>query len=217
MHKVVIMSSNNYAWYVQLIHEKFPDALALMIPPGGWDWVNPPLAYALDNGAWPAYKNGRHWDEGKFLKLVDRATRCPIPPKFLIVPDVVGNCAATLESWHCWYPKLKSLGWPLAFAVQDGMQPEHIPDTADLIFVGGSQEWKFANMAYWCANYPCHVGQINTGKRLYECHAAKALSVDGTGWFRNTKSFLDLVKYLEIVYGDRLNAKEVMSVKNAMA
>ena len=140
MHKVGIMPSNSAAWYVRLLFEKFPEAISLMISPDGWDWAGePPLPYALDNGAWPAYKNQRPWDSGKFGKLVDRAAGCSKPPKFLIVPDVVGDCIATRELWDKWHPQLKDLGWPLAFAVQDGMLAPDIPDSADLIFVGGTR------------------------------------------------------------------------------
>ena len=217
MNKVIVMPSNNAAWYVRLLQEKFPEAIANLISPDGWDWAGePPFSYALDNWAWIAYKNQISWNEGKFLKLVDRAAGCRVPPLFLIVPDVVGDCRATLESWHKWYPQLKDLGWPLAFAVQDGMLDSNIPDNADLIFVGGTQEWKFKTMAHWCQKFPCHVGQVNTGKRLYEAHQAGAWSVDGTGWFRDPRSFLDLVKYLEIVWGDRIEPKEVIRVKKAI-
>ena len=200
------------------MQEKYPEGIANLISPGGWDWTEPPFSYALDNGAWPAFKNQRPWDERQFLKLVDRAAGCPRPPMFLIVPDAVGDCHATLENWHKWYPQLKSLGWPLAFAVQDGIEADQIPGEADLVFVGGTQEWKFRTMAFWCRSFPCHVGQINTGSRLYQAHQAGAWSVDGTGWFRNTNSFLDLIKYLEIAYGgDRLEKKDISQIKGAVS
>ena len=169
-----------------MLADKFPEAIQLLISPDGWDWAGqPPLPYALDNGAWPAFKNQRPWNECQFLKLVARAAGCPVPPSFLIVPDVVGDCIATLENWEKWYPQLKDLGWPLAFAVQDGMLGSDIPETADLIFVGGTDEWKWGTMEFWARQYPCHIGQINTGRRLYQAHQAGAWSVDGTGWFRD--------------------------------
>ncbi|NER37730.1 MAG: hypothetical protein F6J93_27845 [Oscillatoria sp. SIO1A7] len=212
------MPSNNAAWYVRALAEKFPEAISLMISPEGWDWKGqPPLPYALDNGAWPAFKNERPWSESQFLELVDRAARCPLPPKFLIVPDAVADCGRTLEGWHRWYPELKSLGWPLAFAVQDGIKTEQVPEEADLIFVGGTTEWKLRTLRHWCDRYPCHIGQINTGKRLWQCHEACAQSVDGTGWFRDPRTFFDLVRYLEIVYGHRIEHKQLTLFQSGIA
>lgn len=218
MHRVIIMPSNNAAWYVRALAEKFPEAISLMISPEGWDWKGePPLPYALDNGAWPSFKNQRPWSESQFLRLVDKAAGCSVLPKFLIIPDVVGNSIATLEKWHHWYSQLKDLGWPLAFAVQDGMRDRDVPSDADLIFVGGTKDWKLATMRFWCSKYRCHIGQINTGKRLYQCHEAGAVSVDGTGWFRDPRTFFDLVRYLEIAYGHRIEHRQLSLFQDGIA
>lgn len=62
---------------------------------------------------------------------------------------------------------------------------EDVPSDADVIFVGGSTEWKRQAIVPWCQRFPrVHVGRINTDKWLRYCEAAGAESVDGTGWFR---------------------------------
>lgn len=221
-NKLTIFPSNNTSWIIRLLAEKYNSeketAIALLFGIGGWRGVpEPVMPYALDNGAWPAYKNGEPWDEYGFLKLVERAAACPKKPMFLIVPDAVGNASYTLESWHRWQPELKNLGWPLAFAVQDGIKPEQVPPEADLIFVGGTTQWKLKTMRYWCERYSCHVGQINTGKRLYQCHDAGAQSVDGTGWLRDRRSLCDLIVYLEIAYGHAIEYKQLELFQNATA
>jgi hypothetical protein len=74
-------------------------------------------------------------------------------------------------------------------AVQDGFAPWHIarflgPGVG--IFVGGSTEWKLATMAEWSRlahtfGAKCHVGRVNTGRRVKLCDIAGVDSFDGSG------------------------------------
>ncbi len=58
-----------------------------------------------------------------------------------------------------------------------------VPSDADVVFVGGSTEWKWRTMRGWCADFPhVHVARVNTYKLLYRAHDAKAKSTDGTGF-----------------------------------
>ena len=76
----------------------------------------------------------------------------------------------------------------LALAVQDGMTPAEVSSITprpDVIFVGGSTEWKWATVADWAKYFPrVHVGRVNSGEKLDLCRSLKVESVDGTGWFR---------------------------------
>ena len=147
------------------------------------------LDYALDNGAWPAFKNGLPWDAIKFCKLWDWAATLPRKPRWGVVPDVVTDREATIRQWRDWAPKLRNLyGWPLAFAVQDGMTHQDVPADADVVFVGGSTAWKRRTMADWCARFPrVHIARMNTERWLWQCQALGAESVDGTGWFYDNR------------------------------
>jgi hypothetical protein len=61
------------------------------------------------------------------------------------------------------------------------------PHLADVvgIFVGGSTDWKLATMRQWgalareCRTY-CHVGRVNTVRRIRMCQDAGVDSFDGT-------------------------------------
>ncbi len=103
-------------------------------------------------------------------------------------------------------------GWPLAFAVQDGMTVEDVPGDADVIFVGGSTEWKWRTVAMWCAAFQrVHVGRVNTYRRLWECHDAGAESIDGTGWTRgDQRQYRGLLAYLAESTGGRLRSVQQM-------
>jgi hypothetical protein len=78
------------------------------------------------------------------------------------------------------------------------MTPQDVPSDADVIFVGGSTDWKRRTMSMWCEVFDrVHVGRINTERWLWECDEAGAESCDGTGWFRGRQAQLDgLLSYL---------------------
>src|SRR5690606_19465502 len=83
-------------------------------------------------------------------------------PRWLLVPDVVADRDATIARWREWEPKLRPFGFPLAFAVQDGMTAEDVPADADVIFVGGTTDWKWRTVWRWCHDFPrVHVGRVN--------------------------------------------------------
>jgi len=147
----------------------------------GWDFV-------FDNGAYVSWKNKVEWDERKWLRLAKKiSTKSRV--QWAVVPDVVTDRAATLESWHQWAGYMKyELGFRLAMAVQDGMTPADIPSDAgdiirpDVIFVGGSTEWKWRTLYTWVNAFPrIHVGKANSLRQLSAAHDAGVESVDGTG------------------------------------
>jgi hypothetical protein len=140
------------------------------------------IEYALDNGAFAA---GDNWEEAPWFALLEWAKLSGQRPLWALVPDVVADRIRTLRKWNIYAPQLAKYNWPLAFAVQDGMRPADVPDAADVIFVGGTTEWKWQTVKMWCEHFPhVHVGRVNTYRRLWECHDAGAKSCDGTGWTR---------------------------------
>jgi hypothetical protein len=161
------------------------------------------LPYALDNGAFGAFKNGTAFDEKAFFGLCDWAKASGIAPRWVLVPDVVTDANATLVLWdHLWL-RVQEYGWPLAFAAQDGHEPRHVPENADVVFIGGSTDWKRLNIHRFCLHHPrVHVGRINTHKWLSLCAHAGAESVDGTGFFRGDRVQLEgLISFLEEQHG----------------
>jgi len=157
------------------------------------------LPYGMDNGRFIACcaANGKaakplpgtSWDSHRFQLLLDFATRQDYAPLWVVVPDIVGDADGTFQEWSIWAPWIKdNYGFPLALAVQDGMEPAHLPtiDPApDTIFIGGTYWWKRNGVKAWCKAFPrVHVGRVNSYDFLCECEDAGADSADGTGWFR---------------------------------
>jgi hypothetical protein len=197
---MIVMVSNQTAWKTHYLQGRY-GGLGLLLPPNGLR-IYPHLPYALDNGAFPAWTNGVEWDEECFLKALDWCERQPLKPRWVVIPDVVGNDVATYERYHIWGPRLKERGFNLAFACQDGMTPASLKENhieASILFIGGSREWKMRTIAMWANHYPrIHVGRINGLRGLMVCHQAKVESVDGTGFFRGRRGQLDeLIEYLK--------------------
>lgn len=192
------MPSNNTGWDMGWLSGTYPGRMGWLMAPGGWRQPRRNLAYALDNGAFPAWINKKPWDEDAFVELIESARTAAYPPSWVVVPDVVTDAKATLESWRQWVPALRDYGWPLAFAVQDGMTQADVPSDAAVIFVGGSTDWKWATVNGWCKhNARVHVGRVNGYDKLWQCHEAGVESCDGTGWFRGDQGQLaGLEQYL---------------------
>lgn len=193
------MPSNSSSLQIGYLAGRHPGRIGWLLPTG--DWRNPPewMPYALDNGAFGAFTRGEPWQHGPFMELVRRAAEHQDPPRWVVVPDVVADRDATLRQWDEWAPRLMPLGWPLAFAVQDGMTARDVPAEAEVIFVGGSTKWKWATVGRWCATgRRVHVGRVNGYRGLWDCHDAGAESCDGTGWLRGDQEQLaGLGRYLD--------------------
>lgn len=160
------------------------------------------LPYALDNRAFGAHLSGEEWSPQEWVAMLEWAKLSGQRPLWALVPDVVADRERTLRNWDTYAPKLEPYGWPMAFAVQDGMTPADIPAAAAVVFVGGSTEWKWKTVRMWCEAFPrVHVGRVNSYRRLWECHDAGAESCDGTGWFRgdqqSRRKLPALAQYLE--------------------
>jgi hypothetical protein len=196
---MMVMPANNGKSVVHYWAGKYPGRIGHLYSPDGFRAPVPWLPYALDNGRFPAWSAGKAWDEDGYRRMLDRAAESGFSPRWALVPDVVADREGTLAEWDRWAALLSGYGWPLAFAVQDGMDEADVPDAADVVFVGGSTEWKRRTFRGWCKNFGrVHVGRINTERWLWECHLAGAESCDGTGWFRGDKAQLaGLERYLE--------------------
>jgi hypothetical protein len=120
---------------------------------------------------------------------------------WVAVPDVVADAEATKARWPEWSQRIRGvINAPLAFVVQDGMTVDDVPTDADVIFVGGSTEWKWRNLKMWTAAHPrVHVGRVNSERLLWMAHDAGAESCDGTGWMRGGEDRLEeLESYLRL-------------------
>ena len=103
--------------------------------------------------------------------------------KFVVCPDVVGDAEATDRQHPHWRDLIRALGYPAAYAAQDGCA--EVPD-CDALFIGGSTEWKTSQAAIRLIEDAkarglwVHVGRVNTPGRLSACRVWGVDSVDGT-------------------------------------
>ena len=176
---MIVMMANNTGIRIGYMAGRFPGRVGHLFGPSGW---RPPvefMPYALDNDR---FAKGSNWSEVSWLKMLNRTKLCEQKPRWLIVPDVVGDRESTLSEWRKYFPIAKDYGWPLAFAVQDGMTARDVPVDATVVFIGGSTAWKWTTVRSWCRDFPrVHVGRVNEYRRLWECEDYGAESCDGTG------------------------------------
>ena len=169
------------------------------------------MPYALDNGRFAVWDKGLDWGEQGFLRMMEAYSVHPRKPMWAVVPDAVGDRDETLREWDKWHPLLsEAFEIPLAFAMQDDMEPEDVPAEADLVFVGGTFKWKWRRLAEWCQTFQrVHVGRVNTVKHLLYCWDQGAESVDGTGWFRSPHRIEQLHKFLRIQAGEEIRHNQM--------
>lgn len=146
--------------------------------------------YALDNGAWTAFQRGEPFDEAAFERAV---ARLGADADWIVVPDIVMGGMESLKFSRTWLARLRNRGGlsnaRFMIAVQNGIVPGHVRDLIDPrvgIFVGGDTEWKLATMARWAKfaharGATCHVGRVNSARRIRLCAAAGVDSFDGSG------------------------------------
>ena len=164
----------------------------LLLSPVG-DLRTKGFAYGLDNGAWSYHQRGEPFDVPAFeraLQLVGSHA------DWVVVPDIVMGGTASLEMSKSWLPSLRKYH-RLLIPVQDGMTDDDIGPLLSRqvgVFVGGGTEFKEQTMAHWahlCRRHHawCHVGRVNTIRRIRICAAAGVDSFDGTSATRFACTF----------------------------
>jgi hypothetical protein len=114
---------------------------------------------------------------------LDMLRRLPRTAQWIAAPDVVGDWRGTAALFLQWAPRIRQLGFPVAYVLQDGC--EELPE-CECVFVGGSTRYKLSReSAEWMAEARrrgmlVHVGRVNTLRRLRWAADHGADSVDGT-------------------------------------
>ncbi len=180
------MPANNSCGLVHYLAGKHEGKVGWIFSPGGFHVPRHWIPYAVDNGKFSVWSKGAEWQESKFIALLDRCRLSAFKPLWVVVPDEVANRSETLRLWDEWEPRLRKYRWPLAFVVQDGMTPADVPESADVVFVGGTTDWKWRNVERFSYAFPrVHVGRVNWPDKLEFCESVGVESCDGTGWFRD--------------------------------
>jgi hypothetical protein len=141
----------------------------------------PAARTCYDNGkfgeGWPGYHKWARW--------LDRQPRTGCV--FAVAPDTPFNAAATLRQFGPAGRFIRRLGFPVAFAAQDGIERLTVPwDALDVVFLGGSTAWKLGPHARRLTAQAhargkwVHMGRVNSLRRLRYAAATGCDSADGT-------------------------------------
>lgn len=183
---MLIMGQSNRIWSYWA--GKYPGSVGRLIGPcyGKKVPIDDWMPFVLDNDAYQHFLNKTPFDFDAWRRMMDWVKSTGVDPLWAAVPDVVGNREATLLNWELYSDEIINRGWKAAFVVQDGMTPADIPLEASVVFIGGTDEFKWGTLQMWCDNFPrVHCGRVNPISKIELCEAAGCESVDGTGWFRD--------------------------------
>jgi hypothetical protein len=143
--------------------------------PGAW--------WAADNGCFgKGYPGDAAWFEWLRNHTGDRS-KC----LFAVAPDVVADAEATMARSLPWLPKIRALGYPAAFVAQNGLENLDVPWGAfDVLFIGGTTEWKLGPHAARIAREAkargirVHMGRVNSARRFGYAQLIGCDTADGT-------------------------------------
>lgn len=153
-------------------------------PGQGYRHVREPgVRWCADNGCF----NDARFDQERWWQfLVDNA-HAVADCVFATAPDVMGDHEATMERCKPWLPKIRELGYPVAFVAQDGATPDNIPwDDFDVLFIGGTDDFKLGPAARALIKAAkkrdvwVHCGRINSRRRYMLFASLGVDSCDGT-------------------------------------
>ena len=157
--------------------------------------------YALDNGAWTAHQRGEAFNSGKFYKAVELLGE---GADWIVLPDIVEGGLESLRFSLSHLCRVSNKNSSVLLPVQDGME---VSDVAPIvggetgIFIGGSTSWKEETLPLWSdlarvKRCICHVGRVNSMRRISLCQQAGATSFDGSGPSRFSKMLPRLQRQL---------------------
>lgn len=134
-------------------------------------------------------------------RLADGTPGCA----FVVAPDVVADAQATLAWSRPWLAKIRALGFPAALVAQNGLEDMDVPwDEFDVLFIGGTTEWKLSPMAALLVSEArqrgkeIHMGRVNSHRRITIAAQMGCDSVDGTYLrFSPTENLPKLLSWLE--------------------
>lgn len=141
--------------------------------------------WALDNGAFGAWRGGKPFDADGFRRRVAKALTMP-RPFMCVLPDIVAGGLESLALSLRWLDELPaSLPWYLV--VQDGMTPADVePHMARLagLFLGGTDAFKgtaktWADLAH-AHGKPFHFGRAGSVPKIEMALGSGCDSLDTT-------------------------------------
>lgn len=207
---MLLSGQSNRVWHY--LAGKFPGSVGVLLSPSYWKKVpiDPWMPFVLDNGAFIAWRDGVPWDVLAWRDMLAHVKMRGIDPLWVAVPDVVGNKDATIQKWDLYASEVRLKGWRAAFCAQDGMTPSDVPSDAEVIFIGGTDRWKFPNLGRWTRNFPrVHCARVNAPEMFEACEREGCESIDGTGWFMDPSRQDKLPAVRRFIEGHRNQTPEL--------
>lgn len=142
------------------------------------------VTWCADNGC---FGDGYPGDDAWWAWLTEKAAGNEATCLFAVAPDVVGDAWATHLRSMPWLAKIRGLGIPAAYVLQNGARADRLPwDHFDVLFIGGDDAFKLGATARAIVREAkergkhVHMGRVNSLKRIRYANAIGCDSVDGT-------------------------------------
>ena len=173
---------------------KYPDLWGVLTTPQSGGNLSRALdacsAWAMDNDRFnadiSAARACKIWYD-KFLAWLERCQDWRDKCLFVVAPDIVCDARATLREFPYWYTVIRGYGYPVAFALQNGVEGVGVPwSWINFVFVGGDNEFKEGPIVARLAREASergigvHVGRVNSRRRALMSAKIGADTIDGT-------------------------------------
>lgn len=165
------------------VGDALPIEVGFMVQPGMWNAVDlNSRPWAADNGC---YSQGDNFNLDPYLDWLEKRRQHLPTCLFATAPDVLGDAEATLLRSAPVLPLIRELGYPAALVGQDGLVDPPW-ETFDAFFIGGTTAWKMSMDAFRLTHEArrrgkwCHMGRVNSYRRLRLAELFGCQSVDGT-------------------------------------
>lgn len=162
---------------------------------------NEGMRFMIDNSAFSVWREVLSQADAlaRFEALLEKLGRDPLC-EGIIAPDIVNGGMASWSLSMSWIDHLLDYGPRVYLPVQPGIAPSTVAPLLGArvgVFVGGSSEWKEATARAWADlarehGARCHVGRVNSLRRLLIVKAAGAHSFDGSGPSRFAKALEEM-------------------------
>jgi hypothetical protein len=169
--------------------------IGVMLSPRSTKHVPAGVPIAFDNCCFGDRYVGDEW----LLRFLDKQRRADV--LFAVAPDVVGDAAATLTRSTPMLGSIRALGFPVAYAAQDGFDAGVVPwELLDVLFIGGTDTFKRGDAGRHAVadglahGKRVHMGRINSRTRLLWAAGLGCSSADGSTIRFNTGRYIPEIK-----------------------
>lgn len=153
----------------------------------------------IECAAWTWFMRGLPFQVEPYMRLLGSHGRDPLC-EAIVAPDIVCGGLASLKLSLSWLDRLLEYGPRVYLPVQPGIDPADVEAVIGPrvgVFVGGDSGWKEATAAFWSRlaherGALCHVGRVNSARRLAICQRAGVDSIDGSGPSRFEKHLYEM-------------------------